>query len=147
MPAAFAAPTPAFSLCVRLCRESLGRASVLACMAPPGARVWLGGLNTCDTPSSVRVACLYSDNRKPAAHCGTFSLGCLVFQVFCCEQEDATLSPDNEVWLAAKGLYVPALIPIAPAVASVLWPPDAVFAVADLKPLAERLSQGLPLRP
>lgn len=115
-------------------------------MPPPGARVWLGGLKTSNLPSSSRVACLYNDEGKPVAHCGTFSLGCTVFQVFCCEQEDAVLSPDNETWLSTKGLYVPALMPIAPAIAPVRWPPKVVFTVGDLKPLAVRLRQGLPMR-
>jgi hypothetical protein len=65
---------------------------------------------------------------------------------FTCEQKDSVLSPDNEIWLAAKGLYVPALLQIAPASSAVRWPPDVVFTVPDLKPLAGRLRQGLPLR-
>ena len=56
------------------------------------------------------------------------------------------LSPDNEIWLEPKGLYVPALLQIAPAVAAVRWPPEVVFTVDDLKPLARRLRQGLSSR-
>lgn len=56
------------------------------------------------------------------------------------------LSLDNEIWLEPKGLYVPGLLQIAPAVAAVRWPPKVVFTVDDLKPLAGRLQQGLPSR-
>jgi hypothetical protein len=114
-----------------------------ACMPPPGARVWLGGLTTSDTPSWAKAAVLYGDKRKPLAHCGTFSLGCLVFQVFCIEQEDVVQSPDHEAWLSAKGPYVPALMPIAPATSAFRWPPGTVFTVDALRPLAARLGAGL----
>jgi hypothetical protein len=66
--------------------------------------------------------------------------------VFCCEQKDAALSPDNEIWLEPKGLYVPALLQIAPSAGAVRWPPDVVFTVDDLEPLAGCLRQGLPSR-
>lgn len=116
------------------------------CMAPPGARAWIGGLETSDLPASVQAACLYDANGDPIAQCSTFSVGCVLFQVFTCEQKDSVLSPDNEIWLAAKGLYEPALQQIAPASSPLRWPPDVVFTVPDLKLLAGRLQQGLPLR-
>ena len=115
-------------------------------MPPPGSRVWMGGLHTSDLPASVQVACITDLQDNPAAHCGTFSVGNVLFQVFCCEQKDAALSPDNENWLEPKGLYAPALLQIAPAIAAIRWPPGAVFTVNDLTPLAGRLRQGLPSR-
>ena len=60
--------------------------------------------------------------------------------------EGRWLSLDNEIWLESKGLYVSALLQIAPAVAAVRWPSEVVFTVDDLKLLARRLQQGLPSR-
>ena len=74
------------------------------------------------------------------------SVGNVLFQVFCCEQKDAVLGLDNETWLEPKGLYVPALLQIAPGVAPIRWTPEVVFTVDDLKPLAGRLQQGLSSR-
>ena len=56
---------------------------------PPGTRVWMGGLSTSDIPASVQGACLYNADREPAAQCVTFSVGCVLFQVFATEQKDA----------------------------------------------------------
>ncbi|MGZ6791248.1 MAG: hypothetical protein ACXVGQ_15180 [Mycobacteriaceae bacterium] len=117
-----------------------------SCMPHPGSRVWMGGLKTSDVPASVQAACLTDAQDDPVAHCGTFSVGNVLFQVFCCEQKDAVLGLDNETWLEPKGLYVPALLQIAPGVAPIRWPPEVVFTVDDLKPLAGRLQQGLPSR-
>jgi hypothetical protein len=91
-------------------------ASRAFCMPPPGARVWMGGLNTSEVPASVQAARLLDASGEPIAQCGTFSVGRVLFQVFSCRQQDAVLSPDNEAWLAAKGLYVAALPQIAPPV-------------------------------
>ena len=115
-------------------------------MSPPDSRVWMGGLKTSDVPASVQAACVTDARDDPVAHCGTFSVGNVLFQVFCCEQKDAVLSLDNEIWLEPKGLYVPALLQITPAVGSVRWPPEVAFTVDDLTPLAGRLRQGLPSR-
>jgi hypothetical protein len=118
-----------------------------SCMPPPGSRVWMGGLKTSEVPASAQAACLTDAQDDPVAHCGTFSVGNVVFQVFCCEQEDAALSPDNETWLEPRDLYTLELLQIAPAAAPLRWPPEVVFTVDDLRPLAERLRQGLPARP
>ena len=58
----------------------------------------------------MQAACLYDATREPAARCVTFSVGCVLFQVFATEQEDADLSPDNEAWLAPRGLYTSAFL-------------------------------------
>ena len=106
----------------------------------------MGGLKTSDVPASVQAACLTDSQDNPVAHCGTFSVGNVLFQVFGCEQKDAVLGLDNETWLEPKGLYVPALLQIAPGVAPFRWPPEVVSTVDDLKPLAGRLQQGLSSR-
>jgi Pyridine nucleotide-disulphide oxidoreductase, dimerisation domain len=62
-------------------------------MPPPGSRVWMGGFNTSDVPARVQAGCLYDVSGKPAAQCVTFSVGCVLFQVFTTGQEDANLSP------------------------------------------------------
>jgi hypothetical protein len=115
-------------------------------MPPPGTRVWMGGLNTSDTPAWLRSVCLYDVGGQPTAQCVTFSVGCVLFQVFCCEQRDAALSPDIEAWLAPADPYSPALLQITPSSSALRWPPCAVFNVGDLEDLAGRLRQGLPLR-
>lgn len=112
-------------------------------MPPPGTRVWLGGLNTSDTPGTVQAACLYDAAGDPAAQCVTFSVGCVVFQVFATGQQDAGLTPDTEAWLAPGGVYRQALVQIAPSSSPVRWPPGAVFGTGDLPALAGRLQQGL----
>ena len=116
-------------------------------MPPPGARVWMGGLNTSDIPASVQAACLYDAARKPTAQCVTFSVGCVLFQVFATEQKDADLSPDNETWLDPTGPYRAVLLKIAPSSTPHRWPPRAVFSAGDREALAGRLRRGLPARP
>ena len=59
----------------------------------------MAGFSTSEVPASVQAACLYDASREPCAQCVTFSVGCVLFQVFATEQEDADLSPDNEAWL------------------------------------------------
>lgn len=115
-------------------------------MAPPGTRVWMSGLDTSDVPAWLRAACLYDADGRPSAQCVTFSVGCVLFQVFCCEQQDAILSPDNEAWLAPAAPYAAALLQITPSSSALRWPPGTVFGVRDLDDLAARLRQGLPLK-
>lgn len=116
-------------------------------MPPPGTRVWIGGFNTSDIPAYAQSACLYGADGEPDAECVTFSAGCVLFQVFATEQQDADLSPDIEAWLAPAGPYAKALAQIAPSSSAAHWPPEAVFGVNDLRELAGRLRQGLPTRP
>ena len=116
-------------------------------MPPPGTRVWLAGFSASEVPASVQAACLYDASRDPAAQCVTFSVGCVLFQVFATGQTDADPSPDNEAWLAPKGLYTSALLQIAPSCSPLRWPPGVVFGVGDREALAGRLGRGLPPRP
>jgi hypothetical protein len=115
-------------------------------MPPPGSRVWMGGFNTSDVPARVQAGCLYDASGNPTAQCTTFSVGCVLFQVFTTSQEDADLPPDTETWLAPKGLYVPALLQISPSISPIRWPPQSVFGADDLEALAARLRQGLSSR-
>jgi hypothetical protein len=115
-------------------------------MPPPGTRVWMGGFNTTNIPASVQTACLYDASREPAAQCVTFTVGCVLFQVFATTQEDADLAPDTEAWLAPKGPYASALLRIAPSSSPLRWPPEAVIGAGDREALAGRLGRGLPLR-
>jgi hypothetical protein len=116
-------------------------------MPPPGTRVWMGGFNTSSIPASVQAACLYDASREPAAQCVTFTVGCVLFQVFATIQEDAEVAPDTDAWLAPKGPYASALLQIAPSSSPLRWPPEAVIGAADREALAGRLGQGLRLRP
>jgi hypothetical protein len=115
-------------------------------MPPPGTRVWIGGYDTSDEPARVQTACLYHAGCNPGAQCTTFSVGCVMFQVFTTEQEDADLTRDTEIWLAPKDLYALALLQIAPSSSPVRWPPEAVFGAGDVEALAGRLRQGLSSR-
>ncbi len=110
---------------------------------PPGARVWMAGLQTTDRPSSLQAALLTDPDSQPAAHCGTFSVGCVLFQVFCCERDKADLPAENEAWLTAKGPYRSSLLQVAPATAALRWPPAEVFTVDALPVVAGRLREGL----
>jgi hypothetical protein len=112
-------------------------------MPPPGCRVWMGGLMTTDVPASVQAACLYDGDRNPAAQCVTFSVGCVLFQVFAPMLADADISPDTETWLAPAGAYQSVLLQIAPSGSPLRWPPRAVIDAADRELMARRLSAGL----
>jgi hypothetical protein len=114
---------------------------------PPGTRVWMGGFNTSDTPASVQTACLYEASSEPAAQCATFTVVCVLFQVFAAKQEDADLAPDTDAWLAPKGPYASALLQIAPSSSPLRWPPEAVIGAEDREALAGRLGHGLRPRP
>jgi hypothetical protein len=109
--------------------------------------VWTAGFSTSEVPASVQAACVYDASREPVGQCVTFSVGCVLFQVFATEQEDADLSPDNEAWLAHQGLYTSALLQIASSCSPLRWPPGVVFSVEDREALAGRLGRGLPPRP
>lgn len=112
-------------------------------MPPPGTRVWMGGLDTSDTPAWMQTATLYGADGGPDALCVTFSAGCVVFQVFITGQQDPVLAPDIETWLQPEGPHQQALLQIAPSSSPVRWPPGAVFGTDDLTGLAGRLRSGL----
>jgi len=114
-------------------------------LPPPGTRVWVGSLDAEGRlPSSVQAACANEAGNSPFAHCGTFSVGYVLFQVFCCEEVNSDLSSEDEEWLAPKGLCAGRLLQIWPANASFRWPPKSVFTIDDLPVVAGRLREGLP---
>jgi hypothetical protein len=113
-------------------------------LPPPGARVWVGGLQTDSIPASAQAACLFGVEHQPLATCGTFSVGNVIFQVFCCPQDQAEHPPEVEEWLAPKGLYKAALQQITHSSAPLNWPRESVFEADALSTLAGRLRQGLP---
>jgi hypothetical protein len=114
-------------------------------LPPPGARVWLGGIRPRDSTrsrnlsASVQAGCMLDRAANPVAHFGTFSLGHVLFQVFCCEAHNSVLSHESETWLAPTEQFRSALIQIAPSSADVSWPPDAVFATDAVEIVGERL--------
>lgn len=117
---------------------------------PPGARVWLGGIRPRDAATyrrlsaSVQAGCLLDKAANPVAHVGTFSLGHVLFQVFCCETHNSALSPESEAWLAPAGQFQSALVQITPPSTEVSWPPDAVFATDAVQIVGERLQAPPP---
>jgi hypothetical protein len=111
-------------------------------LPPPGSRVWMAGFDTSDIPGSVQAACIYGNN-GPAAQAITFTVGCVLFQVFAPRQQDASLTPGTEAWLAPEGALQLALLPIAPATSPLRWPPSAVCTASDRELVAGRLAAGL----
>jgi hypothetical protein len=110
----------------------------------------MGGLNSTDVPAYVQAASLYDDARVPLAQCVTFSVGCVLFQVSATGQENASLSPDDEVWLAPTGLHVSALLQIAPSSSPIRWPTGAARPPHRRTPgqhgRSRRRPDGTPLR-
>jgi hypothetical protein len=119
-------------------------------LPPPGARVWLGGIRPSDTATSrnlsasVQAGCLLDGAGDPVAHVGTFSLGHVLLQVFCCEAHNSARSYENEAWLAPAGQFRSALVQIAPSSTDVSWPPDAVFATDAVGLVGERIQAPPP---
>jgi hypothetical protein len=111
-------------------------------LPPPGSRVWMSGLSTSDIPASVQAATLYDADREPTAQCVTFSVGCVLFQVFATEQKDADLSPDNEAWLAPTGPYQAALVQITPSSTPHRWPPRPCSALGTGKRWLDDSAEG-----
>jgi len=117
---------------------------------PPGARVWLGGIRPRDTAAprnlsaSVQAGCLLDKAENPVAHIGTFSLGHVLFQVFCCEAHNSAPSSEADSWLAPVGHFRSALVQIAPPSTEVSWPPTAVFATDAVQIVGERLQAPPP---
>jgi hypothetical protein len=79
----------------------------------------------------------------PAAQIVTFSVGCVLFQVFAPRQQDADVAADTETSLAPAAVFQLALLQIASADSLVRWPPSAVGSPADRELVARRLTAGL----
>lgn len=73
----------------------------------------------------------------------TFSVGCVLFQVFVPQLQDAKIPAATETWLAPTGRLELALLQIAPSGLPVRWPPTVVSAPADRELVAARLVAGL----
>jgi hypothetical protein len=78
------------------------------------------------------------------AHIGTFSIGHVLFQVFCCEQHNSELSPQSQAWLAPAAQFRSSLIEITTSSAEVRWPPDAVFATDAVQIASDRIQAPPP---
>jgi hypothetical protein len=119
-------------------------------LPPPGARVWLGGIRPADAvtrrnlAASAQAGCLFNEAGRPVAHVGTFSLGHVLFQVFCCQMRDWLLTPQSDAWLAPTGRFRSSLLPIALSANDVKWPPDAVFATDAVQIVGERITKPPP---
>lgn len=117
---------------------------------PPGARVWLGAVRPRDPATSrnlsasAQAECLLDSSSNPVAHIGTFSLGHVLFQVFCCERHASDLSSDSQAWLAPATQFASSLIEITRASTHVSWPPEAVFATDAVQIVGQRISAPPP---
>lgn len=110
--------------------------------SPPGAYVWLGCLNAQNKiVSYMQCGSLLDDDGAPIGHIGLFSVGCVLFQVFCAE-------PDAPEYLEERdGHFVPSgmeagLVSIQPPRPVVQWPPTNRFTGYSLRALAERNRHG-----
>jgi hypothetical protein len=112
---------------------------------PPGARVWVGGVRprhpatSRNLSASAQSRCLLDSASDPVAHIGTFSLGHVLCQVFCCEQHNSDLCRQNQAWLAPAAQFESGLIEITTSSANVRWPPDAVFATDAVQIVGNRI--------
>jgi hypothetical protein len=112
---------------------------------PPGTYVWLGCLNTESMiVSYMQSGVLFDDDREPIGHVGMFSVGCVLFQVFCVEPGAAEYSEDRDGYFVPQDLRA-GLVSIWPSKMVVHWPPVARFTGSSLRSLAERNRQGLGL--
>ena len=117
---------------------------------PPGAHIWLGGIRPRDPVTSRRLSasaqamCLLDDDAKPVAHIGTFSIGHVLFQVFCCQQDHADLSPESQLWLAPSGPFAASLTEISRSSATLRWPASAVFSTDAVQVVGERIKAPPP---
>jgi hypothetical protein len=110
---------------------------------PPGSYVWLGCLDAQRTiVSYMQSGSLLDDDGEPIGHVGLFSVGCVVFQVFCTEPGAAEYSEDRDGHFVPPGMEA-GLVSIWPSRTVVRWPPAAHFTGRSLRTLAERNRQGL----
>ena len=87
---------------------------------------------------------LIGSSGNPVAHVGTFSVGHVLFQVFCCEERNSALSSESETWLAPAGQFRSAFTLIAPSSVDITWPPHAVFATDAVPIVGERIQAPPP---
>jgi hypothetical protein len=110
---------------------------------PPGSYVWLGCLDAqWKIVSYMQSGCLLDRDREPIGHVGLFSIGCVLFQVFCTEPDAAEYSEDRDGHFVPQGMEA-GLVGIWPSQVDVRWPLAARFTGSTLRTLAERNRQGL----
>lgn len=94
--------------------------------------------------ASAQAGCLLDGASDPVAHIGTFSIGHVLFQVFCCVQHKSELSLQSQAWLAPAAQFRSSLIEITTSSADVRWPPDAVFATDAVQIVGDRIQAPPP---
>ena len=110
---------------------------------PPGAYVWLGCLDTQGTiVSYMQSGSLLNDDGEPVGHVGLFSVGCVLFQIFCTQPDAAEYSEERDGHFVPQGMEA-GLVSIWPSKVFVRWPSTPRFAGSSLHALAERNRQGL----
>jgi hypothetical protein len=110
---------------------------------PPGSYVSIGCLDAQGKILSfMQSGSLLSDTRDPIGHVGLFTIGYVLFQVFCTELDAVEYSEERD------GHFVPpsmeaGLVSIWPPKRVVRWPTAPRFTGHTLRILAERNRQGL----
>jgi hypothetical protein len=109
---------------------------------PPGSYVWIGCLNTQgQILSYMQSGALLNDTREPIGHVGVFSVGCILFQVFCTEPDAVEYSEERDGNFVPSGMEA-GLVSIRPSKKIVQWPSTPRFTGESLRILAERNRQG-----
>ena len=110
---------------------------------PSGAYVWLGCLDTQGTiVSYMQSGSLLNDDGEPIGHVGLFSVGCVLFQIFCTQPDAAEYSEERDGHFVPQGMEA-GLVSIWPSKMVVRWPSTPRFTGSSLHALAERNRQGL----
>lgn len=110
---------------------------------PPGSHVWMGCLDARGIILSfMQSGSLLNDVGTPTGHVGLFSVGYILFQVFCTEPDAVEYSAERDGHFLPPGMAA-GLASIWPFKMAVRWPPAPRFTAASLRLLAERNRQGL----
>jgi hypothetical protein len=110
---------------------------------PPGSYVWLGCLDAQrKIVSFMQSGSLLSDTGNPIGHVGLFTIGNVLFQVFCTETDAVEYSEERDGHFVPPGMEA-GLVSIWPPNKVVQWPTAPRFTGGALRILAERNRQGL----
>jgi hypothetical protein len=110
---------------------------------PPGSYVWIGCLDAQGKiVSFMQSGSLLSDTRDPIGHVGLFTIGYLLFQVFCTEPDAVEYSEERDGNFVPPGMEA-GLVSIWPPKRVMRWPTAPRFTGGTLRILAERNRQGL----
>ena len=111
--------------------------------APPGSYAWIGCLDARGKiVSFMQSGALLSDDRDPIGHVGLFTIGYVLFQVFCTEPDAVEYSEERDGHFVPPGMEA-GLVSIWPPKRVVQWPTVPRFTGDNLRILAERNRQGL----